>query len=58
MEKSTREAWGHQEKLKAEQGHRAKVLTLKLAEAEQQQGKKQAEQEQLRKEDDQVQVLL
>ncbi|XP_076777665.1 mRNA export factor GLE1-like [Arvicanthis niloticus] len=48
MEKRTREALGQQEKLKAEHHHRAKVLNLKLQEAEQQQQPgKQAEQEQL-----------
>ncbi|XP_031225487.1 nucleoporin GLE1 isoform X2 [Mastomys coucha] len=50
MEKSTREALGHQEKLKAEHRHRAK-----LREAEQQRVK-QAEQEQLRKEEGQVRL--
>ncbi|KAI5932369.1 Nucleoporin GLE1 [Manis javanica] len=48
MEKSSREALGHQEKLKAEHHHRAKILSLKLQEAEQQR-LKQVEQEQLRK---------
>lgn len=55
MEKSTREALGHQEKLKAEHRHRAKILNLKLREAEQQRVK-QAEQEQLRKEEGQVRL--
>ncbi|KAI5226069.1 Nucleoporin Gle1 [Manis pentadactyla] len=48
MEKSSREALGHQEKLKAEHRHRAKILNLKLQEAEQQR-LKQVEQERLRK---------
>eukprot|EP00073_Rattus_norvegicus_P021910 XP_006233900.1 PREDICTED: nucleoporin GLE1 isoform X2 [Rattus norvegicus] len=55
MEKSTREALGHQEKLKAEHRHRAKILNLKLREAEQQRVK-QAEQEQLRKEEGQIRL--
>ncbi|XP_036041788.1 nucleoporin GLE1 isoform X3 [Onychomys torridus] len=55
MEKSTREALGHQEKLKAEHRHRAKILNLKLREAEQQRVR-QAEQEQLRKEAGQVRL--
>ncbi|XP_028612895.1 nucleoporin GLE1 [Grammomys surdaster] len=55
MEKSTREALGHQEKLKAEHRHRAKILNLKLREAEQQRVR-QAEQEQLRKEEGQVRL--
>lgn len=55
MEKSTREALGHQEKLKEEHRHRAKILNLKLREAEQQRVK-QAEQEQLRKEEGQVRL--
>nr|XP_042134573.1 nucleoporin GLE1-like [Peromyscus maniculatus bairdii] len=55
MEKSTREALGHQEKLKAEHRHRAKILNLKLREAEQQRVK-QAEQEQRRKEEGQVRL--
>lgn len=55
MEKSTREALGHQEKLKAEHRHRAKILNLKLREAEQQRVK-QAELEQLRKEEGQVRL--
>ncbi|XP_052037997.1 mRNA export factor GLE1 [Apodemus sylvaticus] len=55
MEKSTREALGHQERLKAEHRHRAKILNLKLREAEQQRVK-QAEQEQLRKEEGQVRL--
>jgi nucleoporin GLE1 len=55
MEKSTREALGHQEKLKAEHRHRAKILNLKLREAEQQR-MKQAEQERLRKEEGQVRL--
>lgn len=55
MEKSTREALGHQEKLKEEHRHRAKILNLKLREAEQQR-MKQAEQEQLRKEEGQVRL--
>uniref|UniRef100_A0A8C5W5M9 mRNA export factor GLE1 n=1 Tax=Microcebus murinus TaxID=30608 RepID=A0A8C5W5M9_MICMU len=52
MEKSSREALGHQEKLKAEHRHRAKILNLKLREAEQQRPK-QAEQERLRREEGQ-----
>lgn len=55
MEKSSREALGQQEKLKAEHRHRAKILNLKLREAEQQRVK-QAEQEQLRKEEGQVRL--
>uniref|UniRef100_A0A452RYK9 GLE1 RNA export mediator n=1 Tax=Ursus americanus TaxID=9643 RepID=A0A452RYK9_URSAM len=55
MEKSSREALGHQEKLKAEHRHRAKILNLKLREAEQQR-LKQAEQERLRKEEGQVRL--
>ncbi|XP_010349582.1 mRNA export factor GLE1 isoform X1 [Saimiri boliviensis] len=55
MEKSSREALGHQEKLKAEHRHRAKILNLKLREAEQQRVK-QAEQERLRKEEGQVRL--
>ncbi|XP_005413614.1 PREDICTED: nucleoporin GLE1 isoform X2 [Chinchilla lanigera] len=52
MERSTREALGHQEKLKAEHHHRAKILNLKLREAEQQRLRKE-EQERLRKEEGQ-----
>ncbi|KAI5763072.1 GLE1 [Gulo gulo luscus] len=55
MEKSSREALGHQEKLKAEHRHRAKILNLKLREAEQQR-LKQAEQERLRKEEGQARL--
>ncbi|XP_075416805.1 mRNA export factor GLE1 isoform X1 [Tenrec ecaudatus] len=55
MEKSTREALGHQEKLKAEHRHRAKILNLKLREAEQQR-LKQVELERLRKEEGQVRL--
>ncbi|ELW61995.1 Nucleoporin GLE1 [Tupaia chinensis] len=55
MEQSSREALGHQEKLKAEHRHRAKILNLKLREAEQQR-LKQAEQERLRKEEGQVRL--
>ncbi|XP_008577519.1 PREDICTED: nucleoporin GLE1 isoform X1 [Galeopterus variegatus] len=55
MEKSSREALGHQEKLKAEHRHRAKILNLKLREAEQQR-LKQAEQERVRKEEGQVRL--
>ncbi|CAO2582588.1 mRNA export factor GLE1 [Lemmus lemmus] len=55
MEKSAREALAHQEKLKAEHRHRAKILNLKLREAEQQRVKR-AEQEQLRKEEGQVRL--
>uniref|UniRef100_A0A804HI94 GLE1 RNA export mediator n=1 Tax=Homo sapiens TaxID=9606 RepID=A0A804HI94_HUMAN len=55
MEKSSREALGHQEKLKAEHRHRAKILNLKLREAEQQRVK-QAEQERLRKEEGQIRL--
>ncbi|KAI5930085.1 Nucleoporin GLE1 [Manis javanica] len=47
MEKSSREALAHQEKLKAEHRHRAKILNLKLQEAEQLR-LKQVEQERLR----------
>ncbi|XP_053417080.1 mRNA export factor GLE1 isoform X3 [Nycticebus coucang] len=50
MEKSSREALGHQEKLKAEHRHRAKILNLKLREAEQQR-LRQAELERLRREE-------
>jgi hypothetical protein len=46
---------GHQEKLKEKHCHRAKILNLKLREAEQQRVK-QAEQEQLRKEEGQVRL--
>jgi nucleoporin GLE1 len=56
MEKSIREALGHQEKLKAEHHHRAKILKLMLQEAEQRQREKQAEQEQLRKEEGQARL--
>nr|XP_003470691.1 nucleoporin GLE1 [Cavia porcellus] len=52
MERSTREVLGHQEKLKAEHHHRAKILNLKLREAEQQRLRKE-EQERLRKEEGQ-----
>ncbi|XP_040818986.1 nucleoporin GLE1 isoform X2 [Ochotona curzoniae] len=55
IEKSTREALGHQEKLKAEHRHRAKILNLKLREAEQQR-LKQEEQERLWKEEGQVRL--
>ncbi|XP_025744108.1 mRNA export factor GLE1 isoform X1 [Callorhinus ursinus] len=55
MEKSSREALGHQEKLKAEHRHRAKILNLKLREAEQQR-LKQVEQERLRREEGQVRL--
>ncbi|XP_007527123.1 mRNA export factor GLE1 isoform X1 [Erinaceus europaeus] len=55
MEKSSREALGHQEKLKAEHRHRAKILNLKLREAEQQR-LKQVEQERLRKEEGQIRL--
>ncbi|XP_064435732.1 mRNA export factor GLE1 isoform X4 [Mirounga angustirostris] len=55
MEKSSREALGHQEKLKAEHRHRAKILNLKLREAEQQRVK-QVEQERLRREEGQVRL--
>lgn len=55
MEKSSREALGHQEKLKAEHRHRAKILNLKLREAEQQR-LKQVEQERLRKEEGQTRL--
>ncbi|KAK2502781.1 hypothetical protein MC885_009417 [Smutsia gigantea] len=53
MEKSSREALGHQEKLKAEHRHRAKILNLKLWEGEQQR-LNQVEPEQLRKERGQI----
>ncbi|KAK2488923.1 hypothetical protein MC885_012695 [Smutsia gigantea] len=49
----SREALGHQEKLKAEHRHRAKILNLKLWEGEQQR-LSQAEPEQLRKERGQI----
>ncbi|XP_024907011.1 nucleoporin GLE1 [Pteropus alecto] len=52
MEQSSREALGQQEKLKAEHRHRAKILNLKLREAEQQR-LRQAEQERLRREEGQ-----
>ncbi|XP_066112141.1 mRNA export factor GLE1 [Saccopteryx bilineata] len=52
MEKSSREALGQQEKLKAEHRHRAKILNLKLREAEQQR-LKQVEQERLWREEGQ-----
>ncbi|XP_054945423.1 mRNA export factor GLE1 isoform X2 [Physeter macrocephalus] len=55
MEKSSREALGQQEKLKAEHHHRAKILNLKLREAEQQR-LKQVEQERLRKEEGQIRL--
>lgn len=55
MEKSSREALGQQEKLKAEHRHRAKILNLKLREAEQQR-LKQVEQERLRREEGQVRL--
>ncbi|XP_068825765.1 mRNA export factor GLE1 isoform X1 [Capricornis sumatraensis] len=55
MEKSSREALGQQEKLKAEHRHRAKILNLKLREAEQQR-LKQEEQERLRKEEGQARL--
>ncbi|XP_029776385.1 nucleoporin GLE1 isoform X2 [Suricata suricatta] len=55
MEKSSREALGHQEKLKAEHRHRAKILNLKLREAEQQR-LKQVEQERLRREEGQLRL--
>ncbi|XP_007942552.1 nucleoporin GLE1 [Orycteropus afer afer] len=55
MEKSTREVLGHQEKLKAEHRHRAKILNLKLREAEQQR-LKQVERERLRKEEGQIRL--
>lgn len=55
MEKSSREALGQQEKLKAEHRHRAKILNLKLWEAEQQR-LKQVEQERLRREEGQVRL--
>lgn len=50
MEKSSREALGQQEKLKAEHRHRAKILNLKLREAEQQR-LKQEELERARREE-------
>lgn len=50
MEKSSREALGQQEKLKAEHRHRAKILNHRLREAEQQRLKLE-EQERLRKEE-------
>ncbi|KAK2503188.1 hypothetical protein MC885_003789 [Smutsia gigantea] len=53
MEKSSREALGHQEKLKAEHRHRAKILNVKLWEGEQQR-LSQVELEQLRKERGQI----
>ncbi|KAK2493435.1 hypothetical protein MC885_020673 [Smutsia gigantea] len=53
MEKSSREALGHQEKLKAEHRHRAKILNLKLWEGEQQR-LNQVEPEQLQKERGQI----
>lgn len=43
MEKGSRQALDHQEKLKAEHGGTAKLLSLNLGEAKQQQHKKQAE---------------
>ncbi|XP_028919747.1 nucleoporin GLE1 isoform X1 [Ornithorhynchus anatinus] len=52
MEKSSKEALGQQEKLKEEHRHRAKILNLKLREAEQQR-LKQEEQERQRKEEGQ-----
>ncbi|XP_036272104.1 mRNA export factor GLE1 isoform X2 [Pipistrellus kuhlii] len=55
MEKSSREALGQQEKLRAEHRHRAKILNLKLWEAEQQR-LKQVEQERLRREEGQVRL--
>lgn len=55
MERSSREALGHQEKLKAEHHHRAKILNLKVREAEQQR-LKQVEQERLRKEEGQIRL--
>lgn len=55
IEKSAREALGHQEKLKAEHRHRAKILNLKLREAEQQR-LKQVEQERLWREEGQVRL--
>lgn len=55
MEKSSREALGQQEKLKAEHRHRAKILNLKLREAEQQR-LKQVEQERLWREEGQVRL--
>ncbi|XP_006103203.1 nucleoporin GLE1 isoform X1 [Myotis lucifugus] len=55
MEKSSREALGQQEKLKAEHRHRAKIVNLKLWEAEQQR-LKQVEQERLRREEGQVRL--
>uniref|UniRef100_A0A0G2K222 mRNA export factor GLE1 n=1 Tax=Rattus norvegicus TaxID=10116 RepID=A0A0G2K222_RAT len=56
MEKGRREALGRQRKLRAEHGLRAKLLALKLGEAEQQQRQKQAEQERLPVEEGQVSV--
>ncbi|XP_002723014.3 mRNA export factor GLE1 isoform X1 [Oryctolagus cuniculus] len=55
IEKSAREALGHQEKLKAEHRHRAKILNLKLREAEQQR-LRQVEQERLWREEGQVRL--
>ncbi|CAK6433566.1 unnamed protein product [Pipistrellus nathusii] len=55
MEKSSREALGQQEKLRAEHRHRAKILNLKLWEAEQQR-LKQEEQERLRREEGQARL--
>ncbi|XP_003407741.3 mRNA export factor GLE1 [Loxodonta africana] len=55
MEKSTKEALGLQEKLKAEHRHRAKILNLKLREAEQQR-LKQVERERLRREEGQIRL--
>ncbi|XP_060010193.1 mRNA export factor GLE1 isoform X2 [Lagenorhynchus albirostris] len=55
MEKSSREALGQQEKLKAEHHHRAKILNLKLREAEQQR-LKHVERERLRKEEGQIRL--
>ncbi|XP_027725580.1 nucleoporin GLE1 [Vombatus ursinus] len=52
IEKSFKEAQGQQEKLKEEHRHRAKILNLKLREAEQQR-LRQIEQERLRKEEGQ-----
>ncbi|XP_006024382.1 nucleoporin GLE1 isoform X9 [Alligator sinensis] len=52
MEKSSKEAQGQQEKLKEEHRHRAKILNLKLCEAEQQR-QHQEEMERLRKEEGQ-----
>uniref|UniRef100_A0A8D0QZJ7 mRNA export factor GLE1 n=1 Tax=Sus scrofa TaxID=9823 RepID=A0A8D0QZJ7_PIG len=53
--RGSREALGQQEKLKAEHRHRAKILNLKLREAEQQR-LKQVEQERLRREEGQVRL--